>query len=339
MRSAEARAGRRRWGASVSRRCRTARLLRGSGGRMRSADARAGRRRWGASVNRRHRTIFRCGHGTCWRTGGRARRRYVGRLVCRFACRLCIGRAVSVRPPLLAGRRRLTVRLCHRWPIAASRLSLLGRCGRHRLCGRYVGRLIGGRGRLSVGRMAGVHCARLVARRRLIVRLRRRRPVGVRRLTLVCRCIRALVRRRRVHRPVRRCVRRLGMRRLSRVHSDWRVSRLCWFTWRRLLDERVSCRNVWRAQALYFVWSERLAGVLCQLLLLLGKRHRGRRRRCLCHHGTVGHRCRWLSHPIGGCGRLPENTVSGRSHRRSRHNGRRGKLFCVYGHGRSRHRL
>ena len=168
-RSADARADRRRWGASVSRRCRTARLLRGSGGRMRSADARAGRRRWGASVNRRHRTIFRCGHGTCWRTGGRARRRYVGRLVCRFACRLCIGRAVSVRPPLLAGRRRLIVRLCHRWPIAASRLSLLGWCGRHRLCGRYVGRLIDGRGRLRVGRMAGVHCAWLVARRRLII--------------------------------------------------------------------------------------------------------------------------------------------------------------------------
>src|SRR5664279_1574113 len=147
------------------RRRRTVRPLRGSYGRMRSADARAGRRRWGASVSRRHRTIFRRGHGTC----GRAGRRYVGGLVCRLACRLCIGRAVSVRPPLLAGRRRLIVRLCHRWPIAASRLSLLGWCGRHRLCGRYVGRLITGRGRLSVGRMAGVHCAWLVARRRLII--------------------------------------------------------------------------------------------------------------------------------------------------------------------------
>src|SRR5664279_4817055 len=56
-RSADARAGRRRWGASVSWRRRTARLLCGSGRRMRrSADARAGRRRWGASVSWRRRT-------------------------------------------------------------------------------------------------------------------------------------------------------------------------------------------------------------------------------------------------------------------------------------------
>ena len=110
------------------------------------------------------------------------------------------------------------------------------------------------------------------------------------------------------------------------------------FTRWRLLDHGPCRRKVCRTQDLYFVSRQGLAGVLCQLLLLLGKWHRGRRRSCLCHHRTIGNGRRWPSDTIGIRCRSSENAVSGWSHNGSRHNGRRGDLFFADRHGRPRHR-
>ena len=71
------------------------------------------------------------------------------------------------------------------------------------------------------------------------------------------------------------------------------------FTRRRLFDHGLCCCNVCWTQDLYFVRSQRLARLLSQLLLLLGKWHRRRRRRCLCHHGTIDYCLRRAGHTIG----------------------------------------
>ena len=85
--------------------------------------------------------------------------------------------------------------------------------------------------------------------------------------------------------------------------------------------------------------SERLARVLCQLLLLLGKWYWRRRWRCLRHYGTAGCCCRWLRHPIGRRCCSTEQTISSWSHRSSRNHRCRGNLFCVHGDGCSGYRL
>src|ERR1019366_9317348 len=112
----------------------------------------------------------------------------------------------------------------------------------------------------------------------------------------------------------------------------------CRLTWWRLLDSGWCGRSIRRTQALHFVDGQRLAGVLCQFLLLPGKRYGRWRRSCLCHHRTIDNCFRRPSHTIGGWGRCSEGTFSARSHHRSRYHRRRGNLFFVHRHGRSRHR-
>ena len=229
---------------------------------------------------------------------------------------------------------------------------------------RLSSRLVGWRSRRRrIRRTASVHRARLVGwrSRRWCIRrttsVHRARPVGrwsrrrsIRRTASVhrARLIGRWSRRRSIHRTAsvhrarlvgwwsrRRSIHRtpsVGNRRRPRLHSGCRH-----LSWWRLLDLGVRCRNVCRTQALYFACSQRLARVLCQLLLLLGKWHRRSRRFCLCHHGTVGNCCWWQSHLISSCGRSSDNTFSGWNHRGSRHHRRSRNLFGVHRDGRSRY--
>src|ERR1019366_3834134 len=218
--------------------------------------------------------------------------------------------------PWLRLRLWLLLRLCSRWPVGRGRMRgrwlVALRCRRWAIfgCGHRPSWRTGGRRRRRrIRRTTSVHRA---ARRRVTVLLRRRRPVGVRWLRIIgwhigrrARLIGRWSRRRRIRRTasvhrvrlvgrrsrrwrIRRTA-RVGNRRRPRLHSGCRH-----LSWWRLLDLGVRCRNVCRTQALYFACSQRLARVLCQLLLLLGKWHGRSRRFCLCHHGTVGNCCWWL---------------------------------------------
>ena len=159
--------------------------------------------------------------------------------------------------------------LCRRWPIAANGLSLVDWGIRHWRSGRLVRWCIRHR---YIGRRVGW-------------------PIRWR----ICY--------RRIGGPVSRDIRRLRVHRLlcvaDRGRTGWttRVQRRGFTRWR-LLDQGLRCRYVRRPQALYFVDSQRLAGVLRQVLLLLGKWHRRRWRSCLCNHRTIDNCCRRTSHTI-----------------------------------------
>ena len=112
----------------------------------------------------------------------------------------------------------------------------------------------------------------------------------------------------------------------------------CGFSRRRLLHHRMRCCNGRRAQRLHLMRSQRLAGVLCQLLLLFGKGNRRRRRRCLRHHWTIDYRRRRLGHPSGTRIGSSKNAFSRWSYRSSGYHGRRGYLFLVHLNGGSRYR-
>jgi len=121
---------------------------------------------------------------------------------------------------------------------------------------------------------------RLLLRRlllRCLLLLRRRRSVGANRLRLIgwrirhwCvgRLVRWRIRDRRIGRPIRRGCRRRLIGCLPGIANGWRGDRTACihrrrFTWRRLLDQRLCCRNVRWTEHLYFVRSQWLARMLC----------------------------------------------------------------------------